>query len=187
MIWIGWQAAGQTALDWDYFAYALVPSCFVGMAGLLKLAWREPYERHPLLIAVATAAALALSLSGAVESVVHPIEAAVGGVIMPAAGLVFGVAFAAAFLRPATAALPAFVIAFALANRIAAPGAPANYAVTDPARHDQTSTRRSSTPRRGSTRSTRRTRGSAPGSTIVSASPSDRTTAALARATSGNR
>ena len=132
MIWIGWQAAGQTALDWDYFAYALVPSCFVGMAGLLKLAWREPYERHPLLIAVATAAALALSLSGAVETVVHPIEAAVGGVIMPAAGLVFGVAFAAAFLRPATAALPAFVIAFALANRIAAPGAPANYAVTDP-------------------------------------------------------
>jgi len=81
---------------------------------------------------VGTAAALALSLSGAVETVVHPIEAVVGGVIMPAAGLVFGVAFAAAFLRPATAALPAFVIAFALANRIAAPGAPANYAVTDP-------------------------------------------------------
>ena len=83
-------------------------------------------------IAVGTAAALALTLSGATERLVVPIEAEFGGVIMPAAGLVFGVAFAVAFLRRAAAALPAFVIAFALANRIAAPGAPANYALTDP-------------------------------------------------------
>jgi hypothetical protein len=130
-VWSGWQAAGQTALDWDYFAYALVPSCFIGSAGLLKLAWKEQYERQALPIALGTAAALALTLGGGAERLILPVEATVGRIIMPAAALVFAVGFAAAFLRPAAAALPAFVIAFALANRLAAPGAPATYALTD--------------------------------------------------------
>jgi hypothetical protein len=131
-VWTGWQAAGQTALDWNYFAYALVPSCFIAVAGLLKLAWRDQYERYALAIACGTAALLALTLSGAAEQLVQPVASRFAGVMTAVAALVFLASLAAAFLRPAAVALPAFVIVFALANRIAAPAAPSEYAFSDP-------------------------------------------------------
>lgn len=132
LVWTGWQLAGQTALDWDYFAYALVPSCFIGMAGLLRLAWHVEYERRPVIVAFGGAAVLAFMLSGAAESAVVPVAARFAGIIMPTAAIMFGVAFAALFVRPAAVALSVFVFAFALANRVAAPGADSRYALTDP-------------------------------------------------------
>jgi hypothetical protein len=129
-LWIAWQALGQTALDWDYFAYALIPGAFLALAGLLSREWPEAVERRWAPATVATGLALAISLIATLPGL-----GSIGVFIAPAIVLVgcvvFLVPLAVYFWRPSVAAACLFVAVFAVGNRLVA-NAPENYAADDP-------------------------------------------------------
>ncbi len=45
LLWVFWQSIGQTALDWDYFAYHLVFPLAASVAGFAGMVNGKPLER----------------------------------------------------------------------------------------------------------------------------------------------
>ncbi len=117
-LWTFWQSAGQTALNWDYFAFPLIPHAFLAVVALLDTRERPVPE---LVVAVAP-----LMLAAPLVLAFHPVLAGVMpgvyavGAAVPAAVL-FLMAFACLVL-PRPTAVPAFLVFFALGNADAAVG-----------------------------------------------------------------
>lgn len=130
MVWIAWQSAGQTALDVDYFAYALIPSCFVALGGILYRGWPEWCEQHWVITLLTTSVILAVVLTAA--SV--PGLAAYGRIIAPSLFVggcaLFLLALASHVWRPSVASVLLFTIAFAFGNRAFSPFQ--DYLISDP-------------------------------------------------------
>jgi hypothetical protein len=130
LVWAGWQTQGQTALDWDYFAYPLIPSCFVAVAGLLSFGWPDVIERHWLATTLGMAIACGSALVGALDPFirttrawVEPAPVAVGCGFL-AAALVFY------RLRPRVSTTILVLVVFAVANRFVGVGQ-SSYLSTD--------------------------------------------------------
>ena len=62
-LWAAWQSAGHTALDWDYMAYALIPTTFLALGGLLHRGWPAWCERHGVVVLLGSALVLTACLS----------------------------------------------------------------------------------------------------------------------------
>jgi len=132
LVWAGWEMVGELALSWNYFAYVLIPSCFIAIGGLLAMTWPDFCERHWLTTILATAVACGLCVGGAaseprmqsfVASVAHRLAMV---------GCVFFVAGLGTFLlRPAVATLLVFIGVFAVGNRLVSAD-PLAYLVQDP-------------------------------------------------------
>jgi hypothetical protein len=131
VVWIGWQAAGQLALDWPYFAYVLVPSCFIAIAGLLAPVWPELLDRQWAGAAIAATAALAIGL-GADWPGLSSLERAVAPAITPVAGAIFAAALTTGLRARRRLAVLALVGLFAAGNRLSAGDAASDYGAADP-------------------------------------------------------
>jgi len=134
LVWTGWQAVGQTALDYSYMAYPLVPPCFMALAGLLSRGWPDVCERQWLAMIVGTIVVCAVPLTGVLEPYVTGVTTVLAGPALTIVGCVF---FAAAFFayiaRPGIAMTIVAITVFALGNRLVMYGA-RDYAGGDPCR-----------------------------------------------------
>jgi hypothetical protein len=130
-VFAAWQAAGQTALDWEVVAYPLTLAAIVALAGLLTGSWPEAFERHWLAATIGTAIVSALWLSGALDVVVESIKRPVAPVISVAGAIVFFAGLAACLLRPGVSTITVFVVVFAFGNSLVARG-PDRYSMNDP-------------------------------------------------------
>jgi hypothetical protein len=131
LVWLAWQTAGQLALNWDYFAYVLIPGCFIAIGGLLSRGWPDWYERHWLISVVGSIVLIGGFL--VVESIpaVRLIAAAMASNIFIWGSLVLLVPFLAYRWRPSLISAALVVVTFAVGNRLVAPGYP-DYFATDP-------------------------------------------------------
>ena len=122
LVWIAWQTAGQLALDWDYFAYVLIPGCFIAIGGLLSRGWPEWCERHWLITMVASMVLIGGFL--VVESIpaVRLTAAATASNIFLWGSLVLLVPFLVYRWRPSLISAALVVVTFAVGNRLVAPG-----------------------------------------------------------------
>jgi hypothetical protein len=116
-LWVAWQTAGQTALDFDYFAYPLPVVCFLALGGLLSLAWPDACERAwlPMILGTIIGSLLCLVVvsDSFVQKILTPVAVpAVVGCALFAAGLLTWV------LRPSLSTSIIVIGAFALGNRV---------------------------------------------------------------------
>ena len=129
-VWIAWQSAGQDALDVDYFAYVLLPSCFIALAGLLSPHWPAWCERHWLVTILATWVLLGAYL--VVEGI--PGANRADGLVAPfsfvAICLLLFSALAVVLWRPSVTSVAILIGVFAFSNRLVA-GAQQDYWVSD--------------------------------------------------------
>lgn len=133
IVWIGWHFAGQTALDWSYFAFALVPSCFIAFGGLLRLGWPDGCERFPILVSVTAALILSASIGGLAEPWLQSmLTPAVMSSVALVSGAVYVSGFVAWLLRPTAATLAVLLSFYAGANRIGAANVLSDYVSGDP-------------------------------------------------------
>jgi hypothetical protein len=129
VVWIAWQSAGQVALDIDYFAYVLTPSCFIALAGLLSHRWPAWCERHWLVTLTATWVLLAsyLGVAGI------PGAETAARVVAPSGFIAIGTLMVAPLLlalwRPSVVTVAIVIAAFALSNRLVASSA--DYLIAD--------------------------------------------------------
>jgi hypothetical protein len=131
LLWGAWQTAGQTALDVDYFAYVLIPNCFIALAGILSRVWPDWCERHWLVTTVGVAVLLGACL--AVEDV--PGVAETAAFIAPfsfvAMLALLLAALIAVLLRPSVTSLAIVFVVFAFSNRLVVAGS-SDYLASDP-------------------------------------------------------
>jgi hypothetical protein len=120
VVWVGWQAAGQLALDWDYFAYVLIPPCFIALGGLLSVAWPETFERAWLATILGTIAACAVCLSGAIDTIAQSLTTSALGVIAVAGCAVFASGLLAYVFSPRLSTSILVIAVFAFGNRFVA-------------------------------------------------------------------
>ena len=131
LVWVGWQTAGQTALDWNFFAYVLIPSCFIALGGVLYGAWPESCERHWLATVLGTVIACAICLSGALDPYMQDIDALVAPVIAVVGFFLFVAGFLVYLSRPGVATSIVLLVSFAAGNRLVA-GSRQAYDMSDP-------------------------------------------------------
>ncbi len=120
LVWIVWQSVGQTALNFDYFAYPLLPHAFLALVAL------APAEASQLPILAVRVAPVLLALPLALRSDLSFLDTLIARV-----GLVSGAACAVllcallAWHLPTRAAAAAFLTIYSLGNALAAPDAAA--------------------------------------------------------------
>lgn len=127
ILWCIWQTRGRTALDWEYFAYPLIPQAFLAVAALLH--WRSAVPQ-PWLIVI-TPFALAAALTGDVGAMAQRWMTAHPSLTGMVPALVVCVLAAAALRLPRRATAAAFVLLWSVGNGLAAP-VPTNYAIGKP-------------------------------------------------------
>jgi hypothetical protein len=129
-LWIAWQSAGQTALDVDYFAYVLIPSCFIAIAGMLSRGWPDWCEkRWPVTLMAAFVCLFAgLTLESLPGARVAVQLVAQGSLVAIAA--LFSLAFAVVLWRPAVVSVAVLLVAFGYGNRLV--GESPDYLGSDP-------------------------------------------------------
>ena len=130
LLWVAWQAAGQITLDVDYFAYVLIPSCFIAVAGILSRRWPDWCERHWVATLLTTALVLWIGLAADATRSERALAALVAPVAFAATGALFLTGFAMVMWRPAVASLAILLVSVALGNRVVS-GSP-NYSWSDP-------------------------------------------------------
>jgi len=118
MVFIAWQLAGQTALDWESVAYPLSLAAILALAGLFVSSWPEACERHWLRATIATAIVCALCLSGALDFIIEPLRAAAAPFISVVGAIVFLAALLPYLTSPSFATMAVFVVVFALGNSL---------------------------------------------------------------------
>lgn len=128
-LFIAWQIAGQTALDWDLMAYPLTPVCFIALAGLLVTGWPETWERHWLAAIITTAAVSAIYLV-VLDPFVRPLRMLAAPIISVVGALLFAAILLTYLSRPGRAMTVAFVVMFGLGNSFIANG-PMGYSIYD--------------------------------------------------------
>jgi hypothetical protein len=121
MVWIAWQSAGQTALDVDYFAYALVPSCFMALGGILYRDWPESCEQHWLVTLLGTTAILVLSFTVADIPGLSTFGRLIAPSVFVGGCALFLAPLALHAWRPSIVSVLLFAIAFAFGNRAFSP------------------------------------------------------------------
>lgn len=121
MVWIAWQSAGQTALDVDYFAYALIPSCFMALGGILYRGWPEWCERHWVITLLCTTLILALSFTVAYIPGLSTFGRIISPSVFVGGATLFLAALALYVWRPSAASVLLFTIAFSFGNRVFSP------------------------------------------------------------------
>jgi len=131
LVWVAWQTAGQTALDWDYFAYPLIPGCFLALGGLLGRTWPPAMERRWLLTTLGAMLVLAACLIGDLPPGLRALEASIAPAIFIAGSAVFFAPLATYHWRPSVATASIVIATLALGNRLVAL-APQHYAASDP-------------------------------------------------------
>jgi hypothetical protein len=131
VVFIAWQTAGQTALDWNAEAYPVTPASFVGMAGLLVAGWPEACERRWLAATIGTIVLSVIYLSGVLGFVVDAIRTPAIPFIWIAGLIAFAAALLVYLSRPRLATTIAFVALFGLGNSVLARG-PDRYYASDP-------------------------------------------------------
>lgn len=131
LVWVAWQTAGQTALDWHHMAYPLIPACFIALGGLLALGWPDVFERYWLATTLGTAVVCWLCLVGRFGPFIPNLTASVGGSVTLAACTMFAAALLAFSVRPAVATGIVVIGVFAFGNRFAATDR-TNYRAGDP-------------------------------------------------------
>ena len=128
-VWVAWQTVGQTALDVDYFAAALIPSCFLACAGILQRGWPDWCERHwpatTLGSVVALTACLVIERLPGAQLVV----ASTAAFIAVSGCLLFLVPLVLHRWRPSALSVALVIVMFAFGNRVV--GGSSNYAATD--------------------------------------------------------
>jgi len=135
LLWIGWQTVGQTALDWNYFAYPLTPPCFIALAGLLSRGWPDACERHWLATLAGTIVVCAIALTGALEPYMTHATALAAEPVLTIVGCIsFAAALVAYFARPGITMSIVVITVFAFDNRLVAYG-PLDYAASDPCKN----------------------------------------------------
>jgi hypothetical protein len=128
-LWIAWQTAGQTALSPEYFAYVLIPSCFIAIAGMVSQRWPDWCEQHWPVTLLTTFVLLFVGLT-----VDNPPGA--GAVAMLAQGSLVAIAalfllgFAVVLWRPAVVSVAVLLAAFGYGSRLVAGSA--DYLAGDP-------------------------------------------------------
>jgi hypothetical protein len=128
LLWCAWQSMGQTALDWEYFAYPLIPQMFLAVAALLHARIQTVPVMAVVVSPLVFAAALASNLT-AVQPLLPAALVAIGSGPAVAACLIA----AASLWLPRPLAITAFVLLTACANALAAP-VPIRYAAVNPCR-----------------------------------------------------
>jgi hypothetical protein len=127
LLWCAWQTFGRTALDWEYFAFPLIPQTFLAIAALLHVRSGELPRRAVALAPLALAAALTLNIASVVQPF-GPDWWPTGGALT--AALVCVLAGSSLLLRRQVG-LAAFIPLCALGNAFAA-AAPIRYAFVNP-------------------------------------------------------
>jgi hypothetical protein len=130
LVWVGWETAGQLALSWSYFAYVLIPSCFIAIGGLFAFGWPAWCERHWVVSILLTAVAAALFLSGAADSLLRALLSTVGTRLVATVCASFVVALGSFVLRPAIVPLLVVLGVFAAGNSLMATN-PIDYTAQD--------------------------------------------------------
>jgi hypothetical protein len=129
LVWVAWQAAGQITLNVDYFAYALIPSCFIALAGMLSHRWPDWCERHWPATVLGTALCLVICLTVDRIPGAHAVAVFVAPVSFIAIGILFLLGFAIVLWRPAVASVAILLATFAFGNRLVA--GPQDYLLSD--------------------------------------------------------
>jgi hypothetical protein len=127
VLWCIWQSRGRTALDWEYFAYPLIPQAFLAVAALLH--WRSAVPQ-PWLVGVSPIL-LAAALIGDVAAAAQPWLASHPSLVGMVPALVLCILAAGALQLPRRMAVTAFVLLWSVGNGLAA-AVPANYAIGKP-------------------------------------------------------
>jgi hypothetical protein len=120
LVWIAWQTAGQITLNVDYFAFALIPSCFIALAGILSRGWPDWCERYWPVTVVATALCLLICLTVDMIPGAQAIVLRVARVQFAALGALFLLGFALVLWRPAVVSIALMIVTFAYGNRLGA-------------------------------------------------------------------
>jgi len=129
LLWIAWQTAGQTALDVDYFAYVLLPSCFIAIGGILSLRWPDWCEQHWPATLLATALVLFAGLTVEAIPGARATAALIAQVSFVAIAALFFAGFAGVMWRPGLVSLAVLLTTFSFGNRLV--GGSENYFWTD--------------------------------------------------------
>jgi hypothetical protein len=131
LVWAGWEKGGELALSWNYFAYPLIPSCFVAIGGLFSIGWPDAFERHWFAAIFVTASLALVFLVGIADPLIEIATRPVVSTIAVVGCAIFIVGFAAYVLRPTAATAVVAILVFAIGNRVVCAG-PSAYAVHDP-------------------------------------------------------
>ena len=118
VVFVAWQAAGQTALDWDVTAYPLSLAALLALGALLADRWPETCEKRWLMATIGTAAVSVIFLSGVLGPAVKLIKQPAAPFISIAGAMVFLSGLLLYVVRPRVATLAVFVVAFGLGNSI---------------------------------------------------------------------
>ena len=131
LVWVAWQTAGQIALDVNYFAYMLVPSCFIALAGILARRWPDACERYWLVTIVGTALLLGVCLTVEGVSVGRATALLFARFSFAVTAGLLLLALAAVMWRPAVVSTVLLIAVFAFSNRLVVAGSQ-DYLASDP-------------------------------------------------------
>jgi hypothetical protein len=129
LLWVVWQTAGHTALDWDYMAYGLVPTGFLAFGGLLRPGWPIWCERR--WMAVTLASVIVLSACVMVDRIpgTERLATSMQPLILVGGCLLLLVPLFAYLWRPSVVAAMCLLAMFAFDNRVI--GIRINYSAAD--------------------------------------------------------
>ena len=120
LLWIGWQIAGKVALEYDYFVFVLIPSCFIALAGILSRRWCDWCERHWVAMLLVAALLLCVAL------VMGPLPGELAAVAFIAqvsfvvSAALFFAGFAFVLWRPGVTSVAILLVTCAFGNRLVA-------------------------------------------------------------------
>ena len=124
VLWAAWQSAGHTALDWDYMAYGLIPSCFIALGGLLYRSWPAWCGRRWLPVLLGAAAVLTACLSIEQLPGAQLLGGAIQSFVFIGGSAILFVPLAVYRWRPSVASPLVGVVDYAFHNRVVGPGLP---------------------------------------------------------------
>ena len=129
LVWAGWQTAGQVALSMDFYSYALLPSGFIALGGILSQGWPDWCERHWLVTLVSTTVALTFCLTVAQLPGISTLTVFIWPFVFPAGAAWFLSALGVHIWRPSVVSVLLFVVTFAFGNRLLS--VPVDYQASD--------------------------------------------------------
>jgi hypothetical protein len=130
MLWAVWQTIGHTALDWDYMAYALIPSSFLAFGGLLHRGWPAWCEGRWVAVVLGSVIILAVCLGVDQIPGTPRLETSMQPFIFLGGCLLLLVPLLSYLWRPSALSAICVLAVFAFDNRVT--GAHSTYSGADP-------------------------------------------------------